>query len=403
VVELIEAVAGVDNAPGKLHGDWTAQRFEMIRAVGNDLEFEIYPLDASIAPSSGARLEPSPPGCSGDGCLFVELLNPAAPFALNFAGQASEQNPLELATSSFVAVVIGETSLDAGAIGGPTTWNGQPLTYDVSDDRFEIRDGRLVLKDGITLLPRGAASILVIVNASSPDGVLQLTHDFTIAFDAVFALEGDADGDGRVDLSDLNAVRNHFGQGVFGGSRVPGDTFPFDGLVDLNDLNRVRNQFGEVFQLATIPGDTNADGRVNLVDLNNVRNSFGVSGTGAIGDSNSDGVVDLEDLNAVRNNFGAVPESAEMNSVVIRGARQFPSRRPSLPSPSCQASDAIFAMLDQEDSRGALRRPLVYNTPARRSGSPAVRRLTSVWKEAHNHHRPHSSLGYLTPGEFAAR
>jgi putative transposase len=33
----------------------------------------------------------------------------------------------------------------------------------------------------------------------------------------------------------------------------------------------------------------------------------------------------------------------------------------------------------------------------------AARRLTAVWHEDYDHHRPHSSLGYLTPAEFAAR
>lgn len=34
---------------------------------------------------------------------------------------------------------------------------------------------------------------------------------------------------------------------------------------------------------------------------------------------------------------------------------------------------------------------------------PTARRLTTLWKEDYNHHRPHSSLGYRTPAEFAAR
>lgn len=33
----------------------------------------------------------------------------------------------------------------------------------------------------------------------------------------------------------------------------------------------------------------------------------------------------------------------------------------------------------------------------------AARRLTTAWQDDYNHHRPHSSLGYLTPVEFAAR
>jgi hypothetical protein len=31
----------------------------------------------------------------------------------------------------------------------------------------------------------------------------------------------------------------------------------------------------------------------------------------------------------------------------------------------------------------------------------AARKLTAAWREDYNHHRPHSSLGYVAPTEFA--
>jgi transposase InsO family protein len=34
---------------------------------------------------------------------------------------------------------------------------------------------------------------------------------------------------------------------------------------------------------------------------------------------------------------------------------------------------------------------------------PAARKLTALWRDDYNHERPHSSLGYVTPVEFAAR
>lgn len=33
----------------------------------------------------------------------------------------------------------------------------------------------------------------------------------------------------------------------------------------------------------------------------------------------------------------------------------------------------------------------------------SARKQTTAWRQDYNHHRPHSSLGYLTPAEFAAR
>jgi MYXO-CTERM domain-containing protein len=56
-------------------------------------------------------------------------------------------------------------------------------------------------------------------------------------------IPGDTNGDGNVDLEDLNAVRNNFGGTGEVGSTA-GDAYPFNGVVDLEDLNAVRNNFG---------------------------------------------------------------------------------------------------------------------------------------------------------------
>jgi hypothetical protein len=57
-----------------------------------------------------------------------------------------------------------------------------------------------------------------------------------------------------------------------GAPQTPGDT-DGDGDVDLDDLNNVRNNFG-----GQGSGDTDGDSDVDLDDLNNVRNNFGASG-----------------------------------------------------------------------------------------------------------------------------
>ncbi len=71
---------------------------------------------------------------------------------------------------------------------------------------------------------------------------LQQAVSWTVHLDPPNPLPGDVNGDGAVDLTDLNLVRNHFGDS---GDPVEGDSFPYDGQVDLADLNAVRDHFGE--------------------------------------------------------------------------------------------------------------------------------------------------------------
>lgn len=68
------------------------------------------------------------------------------------------------------------------------------------------------------------------------------------------AIPGDTNNDHVIDLTDLNNVRNHFGEGVIQGPPVFGEAYPFDGRVDLGDLNLVRDYFGESSQLVPEPG-----------------------------------------------------------------------------------------------------------------------------------------------------
>ncbi len=57
-------------------------------------------------------------------------------------------------------------------------------------------------------------------------------------------LAGDTNGDGEINLDDLNNVRNNFGATGPDDGSLDGDAFPFDGVVDLDDLNALRNGFG---------------------------------------------------------------------------------------------------------------------------------------------------------------
>ncbi len=93
------------------------------------------------------------------------------------------------------------------------------------------------------------------------------------------------------------------------GTPIPGDGYGFE---DLDDGEIEDHSDFACTQSVTLPGDTNADGRVDLDDLNNVRNHFGESGSEVIGDTNHDDTVDLNDLNNVRNNFGATLSPAAM-------------------------------------------------------------------------------------------
>ena len=76
--------------------------------------------------------------------------------------------------------------------------------------------------------------------------------------------------------------------------------------------------------------DTDFNGRIDLSDLNAVRNNFGAAGPDVDcrdGDVDGNNVVGISDLNAVRNNFGAVAPSPIRTTTAPRILRRFAARR----------------------------------------------------------------------------
>lgn len=118
------------------------------------------------------------------------------------------------------------------------------------------------------------------------------------SFQPETVLMGDANGNGRVDATDLNIV----GQNWLGVGNWSDGDFTGDGIVDAADLNVLgANWLSEV--TTPIPGDATGDGRVDATDLNVVGVYWDGTGDWSQGDFTGDGVVDAADLNVLGMNW----------------------------------------------------------------------------------------------------
>jgi hypothetical protein len=173
-------------------------------------------------------------------------------------------------TNGNVAVLDGEFNSctsnciieDTGFNWTPDTWHRVTLYVDASADRRDyvfFFDGQPYLSND-RLQFRGNPTDMDRVGYIVDRGSGFFVDALEIRAFAEPQLLGDTDGNGKVDVADLNNVRNQFGQtGLF----LAGDAYPFDGRVDVRDLNLVRNSFGQTslvavpepagFALATIP------------------------------------------------------------------------------------------------------------------------------------------------------
>lgn len=132
----------------------------------------------------------------------------------------------------------------------------------------------------------------------------QFLTDAIVAFDSVGGLPGDYDGDGDVDTADYATWRSSYGAN---GTGLPADGNS-DGLVNAADYTIWRDNAQSV---SVVPGDANGDGSVDLLDLDILGQNFGLTpATLAQGDFNGDGSVDLLDLDILGQNFGAMAATA---------------------------------------------------------------------------------------------
>jgi len=116
-----------------------------------------------------------------------------------------------------------------------TTESALPARFEFSDEG-ELAPGKTYRLQYRFMIDGGGG-----VNALAHGGL-----DFVIGDPVIPGTIGDANGDGRVDIDDLNSVRNRFGSSGPADGSLSGDTFPYDGAVDIDDLNAVRNHFGQV-------------------------------------------------------------------------------------------------------------------------------------------------------------
>lgn len=141
-------------------------------------------------------------------------------------------------------------------------------------DGLRIR-GLAEIGDSIVLTTRDAAILEgILLDGSAFDFTLRSSGQQVefFASDATLRLTltngvplaGDTDGNGTVDIDDLNNIRNNFGAMGTANGLLTGDAFPFDGIVDVSDLNAVRNNFGAVFELSAAVPEPSAMGLLLL-------------------------------------------------------------------------------------------------------------------------------------------
>jgi len=223
-----EAIVDPDADPYRLSDYLRITELMYHAAAGSELDFvELQNIGDEPLKLSGVRLVDGIDYQFGDVTLapgqFVVIVSDEAAFRARYGNAAA------------VAGQYAQNLSNAGErirLRLPEPFDGDILDFTYDDQWYPTTDG-----DGYSLVIRVPSAAAATWNDKAswrPSGAVGGSPGF---LDPPFAQPGDTNGDGAVDITDLNNVRNNFGgQGL-------GDATG-DGRVDIDDLNAVRNHFG---------------------------------------------------------------------------------------------------------------------------------------------------------------
>ncbi len=225
--------------------------------------------------------------------------------------------------------------VDTEAIGVGTTNDPGVATFKLKSHKSgnEVTIGRIDNSNGQgePVLMDGAVAVMMmdIFSSVSPS----ITHSFGL-FDNLKIVRGigggttvdvDFDGNGRVDVADVDALVG----AIVSGSDDASFDLNGDSVVNDSDLSKWLSDAATAngLQNAYFSGDANLDGTVDAGDLNAVGLNWQESVEGwSLGDFTADGLVDASDLNDVGLNWqktasaaatAAVPEPGSLETLLL--------------------------------------------------------------------------------------
>ncbi|MEM6334139.1 MAG: chondroitinase-B domain-containing protein [Planctomycetota bacterium] len=286
-------------------GDYVVIEAEQVSSITDpDNDGSVWSV-ASIAEASGGQVLKSPPGGRSDSdahdtlalydIAFAQAGDYTAYYlARGFSGSSdSFFTPTDFATDPTVTENItsgGSFSWETGEVFGITqTHVGVPLEFRLGRREGLAEIDTILFHQNANLTPTQLSILL----ATPPVGLL-----------------GDVDGDGDLDLQDIDLLAANFG--LAAPSETQGD-LDGDGDVDLEDLRVLVEDL-----IGTVMGDANLDYATNTSDLAILASNFGATANSwGAADFNGDGFVNTGDLAILAGGFGASVATANATSAPV--------------------------------------------------------------------------------------